>query len=432
MTAAHPPAARRTPAILAAFAAALALAACASASPTPDASPTQAVGNPSPTETGSAPTPTLPEPTPDPLPTGPDRLRVELVADGLADPIGITAAGDGSGRLFVNERGGRVRVIGPGGNLRGEPFVDLSNRLVAGGERGLLGLAFHPEFATNRRLFVHYSRAGDGATVVSELRASADLSSADAGSERIILTLTQPFANHNGGQLEFGPDGYLYIGLGDGGSGGDPFDNGQNPNVLLGKILRIDVDGQPQGRRAYALPPDNPFGVDGADPGAGLPEIWALGLRNPWRFSFDPEGGDLYIGDVGQGDYEEIDRQPGDSAGGENYGWNEMEGRHCYIGECDQTGYVKPIAEYRHDLGCSVTGGYVYRGAAQPALQGTYVFSDYCSGIIFTLQVDAGTITPKQVLESGLSVSAFGTDEDGEIYVADIAGGGIYHLLVDD
>jgi glucose/arabinose dehydrogenase len=410
------------------------LAACAGASPTPhpssaaasSSSAASAVASPVQTAT-SSPTP---EPPP---PTGPDRLRLELVADGLSEPIGITAAHDGSGRLFVNERAGRIRVIGPGGNLRGDPFIDLSPRVLAGNERGLLGLAFHPGFASNRRLFVHYSRAGDGATVVSELRASADLASADPGSERILLTRTQPFANHNGGQLAFGPDGYLYIGLGDGGSGGDPFGNAQNPDVLLGKILRIDVDGEPDGRRAYALPPDNPFGPDGAEPGAGQPEIWALGLRNPWRFSFDPEGGDLYIGDVGQNAYEEIDRQPGDSDGGENYGWDVMEGRHCYAGDCDQAGYVKPIAEYDHDLGsCSVTGGYVYRGTAQAALRGTYVFADYCSGIVFTLQVDQGTVTPKQVLSSNLNVSSFGTDEDGEMYLADLAGGGIYRVLVGD
>ena len=407
------------------------LAACAGPTPTPSATGGQVRPSATAEESRASPTSSATSSTPDPLPSGPDRLRLELVTGGLSEPIGITAANDGSGRLFVNERGGRIRVIGAGGELRDTPFVDLSDRLVAGSERGLLGLAFHPDFADNRRLFVHYSRAGDGATVVSELQASADLSTADPGSERILLTHTQPFVNHNGGQLAFGPDGYLYIGLGDGGSAGDPFGNGQNPNVLLGKILRIDVDGRPDGRRAYALPPDNPFGVDGADPGGGQPEIWALGLRNPWRFSFDPEGGDLYIGDVGQGRYEEINRQPGDSDGGENYGWNLMEGRHCYGGECDQTGYVKPIAEYTHDDGCSVTGGYVYRGNAQPELVGTYIFGDYCSGIVFTLQVDQGTVTPKQVLASDLSISAFGTDEDGEIYVADLGGGGIYRVLVD-
>jgi glucose/arabinose dehydrogenase len=409
----------------------LLLAGCAGTSPSTQVSPTAAAATPSvSTSAGASVEPTAsPRPV---LPTGPDRLRLDQVAAGLADPIGITAAGDGSGRLFINERGGRIRIIGPGGNLQADPFVDLSNRIAAGGERGLLGLAFHPDFAANRRLFVHYSRAGDGATVVSELRASADLATASPSSERVLFTVTQPFANHNGGQLAFGPDGYLYIGLGDGGSAGDPFGNAQDRNVLLGKILRIDVDGSPQGRRAYALPPDNPFGPDGANPGAGLPEIWAIGLRNPWRFSFDPDSGDLFIGDVGQGSWEEIDRQPVASAGGENYGWNAMEGRHCYESGCDQGRYVKPVAEYGHNQGCSVTGGYVYRGAAQPTLQGVYVFADYCSGLIFTLEADLRTNTPRQVLDSGLGVSAFGTDEDGELYLADISGGGIYRVLVDD
>jgi glucose/arabinose dehydrogenase len=380
----------------------------------------------------ASPVGSQPGSTVSPLDSGPDRLRLELLADGLHDPIGLTSAGDGSGRLFVNERDGVVRVIGPDGRLQEHPFVDLSDRIEAGGERGFLGLAFHPDFATNRRLFVHYSRAGDGSTVVSELTASADLQTADPGSERVLFTVPDPFVNHNGGQLAFGPDGYLYIGLGDGGGGGDPLQNAQNPDVLLGKILRIDVDasGRDLGRRDYGSPADNPFGSGGSHPGGGRPEIWAVGLRNPWRFSFDPDGGDLYIGDVGQGSWEEIDRQPADSAGGENYGWNVMEGRHCYRSDCDQTGYVKPIAEYSHDLGCSVTGGYVYRGMAQPDLQGVYVFGDFCSGIMFTLQVDEGTIDPKRVLDSGLGISSFGTDEAGEIYLVDIRGA-VYHVLVD-
>ena len=397
-------------------------AACtAPATPSPSAGGASATPQASPT--ASQPGSTIP-----PLDTGPDRLRLERVADGLDDPIGLTSAGDGSGRLFVNERSGVVRVIARDGRLQDRAFVDLSDRIDAGGERGLLGLAFHPNFATNRRLFVHYSRAGDGATVVSELTAAADLKTADPRSERVLFTIPDPFVNHNGGQLAFGPDGYLYIGLGDGGGAGDPLQNAQNPNVLLGKILRIDVDRTGGGQ--YGIPANNPFAPDGVRPGGGRAEIWALGLRNPWRFSFDPDGGDLYIGDVGQGSWEEIDRQPADSAGGENYGWNVMEGRHCFGGDCDQTGYVKPIAEYGHDQGCSVTGGYVYRGDAQAELQGVYVFGDFCSGIIFTLQVDEGTVDPKPVLESGLGVSSFGTDEAGEIYLVDI-GGAIYHVLVD-
>lgn len=363
------------------------------------------------------------------LASGPDALALEEVVGGLDQPVGITNAGDGSGRLFVNERAGKIRVVDADGTLRGDPFVDLSDRVQTGAERGLLGLAFHPDFAGNGRLFVHYSRAGDGATVVSELSATPDHQHAEANSERVLLTVAQPYANHNGGQLAFGPDGYLYIGLGDGGAGGDPLGNAQNRRVLLGKILRIDVDAPHDSGRAYAVPEDNPFAQGGTDPGAGRPEIWAYGLRNPWRFSFDPEGGDLYIGDVGQNDWEEIDRQPGDSTGGANYGWNIMEGRHCYQSGCDQAGYVKPIAEYSHDKGCAITGGFVYRGAVHPEMTGVYVLGDYCSGTIFTIQVDEGTITPKPVLASGLSVSSFGVDENGELYAADIRGGGIYRIL---
>jgi glucose/arabinose dehydrogenase len=309
--------------------------------------------------------------------------------------------------------------------------LDLGDRLLLGAERGLLGIAFHPDYPRNRRLFVHYSRAGDGATVVSELRASADGRTADPSSERILLGVTQPFPNHNGGRIAFGPDGYLYIGLGDGGSGGDPYANAQNTNVLLGKLLRIDVDRQPSGGRAYAIPRDNPFAPQGIRPDGGAPEIWAYGLRNPWQFSFDTEGGDLYIGDVGQGRWEEVNRQPGDSRGGENYGWAVMEGRHCYVDNCEQAAYVKPIAEYSHREGCSITGGYVYRGARQPELQGIYVFGDYCSGLVFTLHVDEGTVTPKVVLDSGLSITSFGVGEDGEIYLADI-GGSIGRVVVAD
>jgi glucose/arabinose dehydrogenase len=409
----------------------LVLGACAGPSPSGALGGASSPATSSPAPTTPSSPPSEPGSTVPPLRSGPDRLRLELVTDGLVDPTGITNAGDGSGRLFVTERPGRIMVVEADGSLRGEPFVDLSSRVLSGGERGLLGLAFHPDFEENGRLFVHYSRDGDGATIVSELQASSDRATADPA-ERVILTVAQPFANHNGGQLSFGPDGYLYLGLGDGGAGGDPFGNGQDPDVLLGKILRLDVDGSVAGGRGYALPPDNPYGPEGSAPGAGLPEIWAIGLRNPWRFSFDLRLGDLYIGDVGQSGWEEIDRQPADSTGGENYGWNVMEGRHCYQSGCDQTGYVKPIAEYPTSIGCAVTGGYVYRGTDQPELQGVYVFADYCSGIVSTLQVDEGTITPKEVLESGLNVSSFGEDEEGELYLADLTGGGIYRVLVDD
>ncbi len=361
--------------------------------------------------------------------TGPDHLAAQLIIAGLVDPIGLTNAGDGSDRLFVVQRRGQVRVINPNGTLRSAPFVDISNRVLAGGEQGLLGLAFHPSFATNGRVFVDYTRSGDGATVISELTASADRSSASPASERILLTISQPYSNHNGGQIAFGPDGYLYVGMGDGGSGGDPQGNGQNRQALLGKLLRINVNGTPAPGKAYAIPNTNPYAPGGVSPGAGLPEIWAYGLRNPWRFSFDRDNGDLYVGDVGQNAWEEIDRQPANSRGGENYGWSAFEGRHCYT-SCSGVTYIPPIAEYSHGVGCSVTGGYVYRGSQQLALKGFYVFGDYCSGIIYTVPAGAGNKTPKAVADTGLSISSFGEGEDGELYVVDVSGGGLYRIVV--
>ena len=418
--------AARRRALLALVGVMVVVSACVSSSPSPTGarSPTAR-----PTQRGSVPAAT---PAGSPSPGDPQAIALQLVTDGLADPIGITSAGDGSGRLFVNERTGGVRVIEADGSLRPTPFVDLSDRVLAGGERGLLGLAFHPGFARNGRLFVHYSRGGDGATVVSELHAAADLQSADPASERVILSVSQPYANHNGGQLAFGPDGYLYLGLGDGGGGGDPLENAQNPRVVLGKILRLDVDGSRDGKRGYALPADNAYGPRGPHPGDGAPEVWALGLRNPWRFSFDRLTGDLYIGDVGQGQWEEIDRQPAGAEAGANYGWNQTEGFHCFLFDCNRDAFVDPIAEYPHEGGsCSVTGGYVYRGTAQPALAGAYLFGDYCSGVIYTLHPDSGRLDPRLVLRSDLAISSFGEGEDGEIYVADISGGGIYHVLAD-
>lgn len=413
----------RSPSVLVA---ALLLAGCASPSPSAAPSPTPTAA-PTPAES-KTPNPT---PTATPIVGGPDRLTLELVTSGLSAPVGIVNAGDGSGRLFVHERDGRIRVIVANGTLQAAPFVDLSDRIEAGGERGLLGVAFHPDFATNRRLFVHYSHIGDGATVVSELTASADGSSADPASERVLLTIPQPYANHNGGQLAFGPDGYLYIGLGDGGSGGDPLGNGQNRQTLLGKILRIDMDGVHAAGKEYGIPSGNPYASGGVSPGDGLPEIWAYGLRNPWRFSFDRSNGDLYIGDVGQGAWEEIDRQPAGSRGGENYGWNAHEGNHCFSEACDQVIAIAPIAEYSHDLGCSVTGGYVYRGTLQPQLAGVYLFGDYCSGTIFSVPADGGAHVPKAVADTGRQISSFGEGEDGEIYLVDLGGGGLYRVLVD-
>lgn len=404
------------------------LAASPSTSPSPTASSSP---TPSPTP---APTPRItptqaPTATQQPPGTGPDRLAAQLVVGGLVDPTGVTNAGDGSGRLFVVQRRGQVRVVSPDGTLRSSPFVDLSGRILAGGEQGLLGLAFHPGFAGNGRLFVDYTRAGDGATVISELTASGDRSSASPASERILLTIPQPYSNHNGGQLAFGPDGYLYIGMGDGGSSGDPQGNGQNRQALLGKILRINVDGTPASGKAYGIPNSNPYAAGGVSRGAGLPEIWAYGLRNPWRFSFDRGTGDLYIGDVGQNAWEEIDRQPAGSRGGENYGWSAFEGTHCYSA-CSGVSYVPPIVEYSHSLGCSVTGGYVYRGTAQPALKGYYLFSDYCSGTLWTVPAGSGSKTIKTVASTGLNVTSFGESEAGEIYLVDLGGGGLYRVVI--
>ncbi|MDQ2853518.1 MAG: PQQ-dependent sugar dehydrogenase [Chloroflexota bacterium] len=372
-----------------------------------------------------APRPTA---TPAPVVGGPNQLGVALFASGFIDPTGVTNAGDGSGRLFVIQRAGQIRVVDANGSVGPAPFVDLSARIKAGGEQGLLGLAFHPGFASNGRMFVDYTRAGDGATIISELTAAPDHASANPASERILLTISQPYSNHNGGQLAFGPNGFLYIGMGDGGSGGDPQGNGQNRQALLGKILRINVDGPPAPGKAYAIPNGNPYAPGGVAPGGGLPEIWAYGLRNPWRFSFDRGTGDLYIGDVGQNAWEEVDRQPGGSRGGENYGWNAFEGTHCYA-VCGGVVAVPPIAEYSHSIGCSVTGGFVYRGARQPGLQGIYVFGDYCSGTIFTVPAGVGSATPKPVAASGLNISSFGEGQDGEVYVVDL-GGGVYRVVV--
>lgn len=416
----------------------------ASASPTESPSPTAfptAAPTASPPSTPSptpVPTPRItPKPpfaTPKPATTGPDHLAAKLVAAGLVDPVGVTNAGDGSGRLFVIQRAGQVRVVNSDGTLRGAPFVDISGaaRFVSGGEQGLLGLAFHPSFAANGRLFVDYTRS-DGGThweeVVSELTASPDHSTASAASERILLVVADPFVNHNGGQLAFGPEGYLYMAMGDGGSGGDPFGNGQNRQVLLGKILRIDVNGAHAAGKEYAIPNSNPYAPGGIAPGAGLPEIWAYGLRNPWRFSFDRANGDLYIGDVGQNTWEEIDRQAAGSRGGQNYGWNAFEGRHCFM-NCAGVSYIPPIAEYSHSNGCSVTGGYVYRGTAQPALKGFYIFSDYCSGTLWTFPAGAGNKTAKAVANTGLNITSFGESEGGEVYLVDITSGGLYKVVI--
>jgi glucose/arabinose dehydrogenase len=339
---------------------------------------------------------------------------------GLSQPVHITHAGDGSGWIFIVEQAGRIRVAS-GGALRSTPFLDIGSRISCCGEQGLLSVAFPPGFGSKRYFYVDYTDT-TGNTVISRFRLGADPDVADPSSEQIVLTIQQPYANHNGGQLAFGPDGYLYVGMGDGGSGGDPQNNGQNPASLLGKILRIDVE---SGASPYAVPASNPF----VAPAGYRPEIWALGLRNPWRFSFDRRTGDLYIADVGQNLYEEVDFQPVGDPGGENYGWRIMEGAHCYNpNPCDRTGLVQPVFEYDHSQGCSVTGGFVYRGALYPRMQGVYFFSDYCSRRIWGLRREGSSWQSTLLLTSPYAVTTFGEDEAGSLYLADYSRGDVYQF----
>ena len=343
------------------------------------------------------------------------QLRILRVTGGLSSPLGVTHAGDGSGRLFVVQRGGRVRVV-KGGTLQPGSFLDAGSRISCCGERGLLGLAFHPGFATNRYLFIYYTQT-DGDIMISRLRANTALTSASLSTEQPLLQIEHSArSNHNGGALAFGPDGYLYIGVGDGGGSNDPDNNGQDKNSLLGKILRIDVDGTGSGPYdMYAIPPDNPFvGVNGAD------SVWAWGLRNPWRISFDRSTGNLFIGDVGQDRYEEVNRESNASTGGRNFGWDIMEGKHCRVSGCTPPANdVLPVAEYTHSLGCSITGGYVYRGSHRD-LQGLYVFGDFCSGRIWTMPNAGNSITVRR--DTSLNISSFGESEAGELYVTDLNG----------
>ena len=345
--------------------------------------------------------------------TEPEVDLVPVVAQGLQSPLYLTHAGDGSGQLFVVEQSGTIRVIVQG-ILQEKPFLDITNRVLSGEERGLLGLAFHPNHRKNGRFFVNYTRRDDGATFLAEYRRQG-LSPQASTEERTLMVVPQPYANHNGGMVAFGPDGLLYIGRGDGGSGGEPQNRAQNPAELLGKILRIDVDGAPP----YAIPSDNPFARAG-----GCPEIYAYGVRNPWRFSFDRETGTLWLADVGQDKWEEIDLV---TRGG-NYGWPIMEGRHCLLPEkaCHVEGLIMPAFEYGHDKGrYSVTGGYVYRGRNLPALQGNYLFGDYCSGEIIAIPVGSGVIAdnePRVLRKSRMRISSFGEDEAGEAYVVDHRG----------
>jgi glucose/arabinose dehydrogenase len=371
--------------------------------------------------------PSTPEPgscaAGNPVP-GTPALTTIRVASGLDSPVDLKAAPGDRSRLFVVEQGGRIRILRDGRPLP-QPFLDVTAKISSGGERGLLGLAFHPRYAENGRFFVNYTdRSGD--THVAEFHVSGNPDLADAGSERTILLVEQPFANHNGGGLAFGNDGMLYAGLGDGGSAGDPLGNGQNLRTRLGKMLRLDVD------RSGFVPPDNPFV---STPGAA-PEIWAFGLRNPWRFAFDAATGDLYIGDVGQDAFEEVDVGSATRHGGENYGWNVMEGTHCFrSSSCSPAGLTLPVLDYGHDGGsCSVTGGVVYRGCRMPGYAGTYFYGDFCSAFVRSFRLQGGAAAEQRDWTNTLGVgvgqiSSFGVDADGEIYILDYSDGEIYEVV---
>lgn len=381
------------------------------ATPVPTIRPTQPV------------TATVTLPTATPFPTtvselpDPSGYSWQIVISGLDNPEGLVNAGDGSGRLFIVEQTGLIRILKDGA-LFPTPFLDLTQKVICCGERGLLGLAFHPNYVENGYFYVDYTEEVNAKlyTMIARYSVSAsDPNQADPGSEMPMLHILQPFKNHNGGELQFGPEGYLYIGMGDGGSAGDPDGNGQNLQTLLGKILRIDVDHN----EPYAIPPENPYAN-----GGGLWEIWAYGFRNPWRFSFDKLTGDLYIGDVGQDAWEEIDYLPADSPGGENFGWNFYEGNHPYRGSPPLgAGFVTPVAEYGHELGISVTGGFVYRGKNLPAWMGVYLYGDYGSGRVWgLLHLPDGNWQNSLMFDTDTNISSFGVDENGEIYLVDYSG----------
>ena len=342
-------------------------------------------------------------------------IRLTAIATGLDMPVALTQAGDA--RLFITLQRGRIMIY-DGTRVLAAPFLDIRSLVACCNERGLLSVAFHPQYASNGFFYVDYTRL-DGDIVLARYRVSSDPNVADPSSATILLTLEHSqFGNHNGGQLQFGPDGYLYAGTGDGGSGGDPNNRAQNLADPLGKILRLDVDAP-----APYIPPSNPFVNHG---GGARGEVWAYGLRNPWRFSFDRESGDLWIADVGQDRYEEVDLQPRASIGGENYGWRRLEGFHCYnpSTNCSDASLTPPTLEYSHDDGsCSITGGYRYRGVRMPSLRGAYLYGDYCSGKIWTAtQNTAGAWIAKLLLDTNLNISSFGEDMNGELYVADLNG----------
>ena len=351
-------------------------------------------------------------------------LTLKPVASGFAKPLYLTHAHDQ--RLFVVQQAGQIMII-EGGVTRPTPFLDIKTRVGSNGnEQGLLSVAFHPNYQKNGLFYVNYTNL-EGSTTIARYHVSADPNVADEISEQILLTIPQPYSNHNGGHILFGPDGYLYIGMGDGGAANDPHNNGQSLNTLLGKILRLDVDtGSP-----YGVPQDNPF----ITTAAARPEIWSYGWRNPWRMAFDAATGDLYVADVGQNQYEEVDVELAGSGGGQNYGWRLMEASHCFNPtSCDPATLkvVMPIAEYPHSQGCSVTGGYVYHGTQFPQLNGVYLYADYCTGTLWGLRHEAdGSWSQAELLASGKIISSFGLDAAGELYLIDHRSGEVWQVSVE-
>ncbi len=354
-------------------------------------------------------------------------VQLEVFARRLNKPVDIENMGDD--RLFVVEKNGKIRIIDPMGNIQQTPFLDITDRVQIGGnEMGFLGLAFHPNYKENGYFYVNYTALSPRRTIISRFeRDSINPDKALANSEKVLLVIEQPFSNHNGGCIKFGPDGYLYIGMGDGGSARDPGNRAQDPKVLLGKMLRIDVDhGDP-----YSIPPSNPYAKDTT----GLAEIWAMGLRNPWRFSFDRKTGDLYIADVGQNQVEEIDYEPYGTPGGRNYGWRCYEGNDPFRtnGCSDASDYKFPVHQYRHVQGhCSITGGYVYRGHQYPELEGLYFYADFCSGFLGALERKQDSTWSQYDLGffKGYTYASFGENNQGELFIAGL-GGEIYRLVGD-
>jgi glucose/arabinose dehydrogenase len=407
------------------MAVAVALAACQSANPS--AAPTQTAAAATTTGPAASPTPFIkpsigPDRTIAPASPAPKLAHIRITLEPFAKipggPIAMIAPRDGSGRMFAAAQDGRIWVVNADGSVLPDPMLDIGGLISTGFEQGLLGLSTHPSFPTDPRVFINYTNTEGDSIVASAALDPDDPNRLDESSLTKLLFVDQPFENHNGGGVQFGPDGKLYLSFGDGGSGGDPRGNGQNLDVLLGKILRIDVDGGAAGG-PYRIPSDNPYAA-----GGGRPEIWLWGLRNPWRISFDRASGDLWIGDVGQASYEEIDvaRQGTSNL---NFGWNVMEGSHCFNHRtCKTDGLAFPVSEYGRDLGCTVIGGYVYRGKASSFLTGAYLFADWCTGNIFALDAASNGLTPPVVVGTAPAnqISAFGENAEGELFITTLDG----------